>query len=258
MFEFETQDDTEPTEAAAAPESGEADEIVGLLENELSALHAQGAKSRRMGLLLCGLMGAYLSWVGVQMSDVLDPEGVAQAATGLAIEAVPAAGENLRGMVVDGAPELAKAGSQALMGLVPAYRQVLESELTPVIDEVCGILAETSVNSMVASGTAGGNAKTQHALNEGAGAVMKRFDIVLNEALDQPTEIDGPTPRQTIGMSLDKLERVDAGLKRIAAGQGNAKERELILSWISLLQQFDKEAEAAAVQAYKQGERVDD
>lgn len=249
MFDYETQSDT--------PDSNE--DVIALLEAELGSAREQARKSKRLALLLLALVGAYLAWAGSQVSKLLDPVGLAEATTGVAIEAVPAAGANLRIMVVDGAPDLARSGTQAVLDLIPAYRDVLENELTPVIDEVTGVLAQSVVHSLVkSSGKQSGDAATRTALEAGTDAVMLRLDTVLETALDQPTEAGGPTPRETIEMSLSKLKRVDSGLKKIAAGKGDPKERELILSWISMLQQFDAEAEAAAIQAYKRGERVDD
>ena len=240
-------------------ERSDEEAILGLLEAELVAVRAQKEKSKRMVILVVALVGAYLGWAGVQINKLLDPEGVAQAATGFAIEAVPTAGDNLRSVVVDGAPDLARAGTQALLDLIPAYREVLEEELTPVVDEVSTVLAQAVVHSLVnTADKAKSDRATQRALESGADAVVKRLDTVLEEAFDQPTEVDGPTPRQTIEIALGKLERIDAGLKRIAAGKGDPKERELILGWIGLLQQFDAEAETAAIQAYKQGHRVAD
>ena len=126
-------------------------------------------------------------------------------------------------------------------------------------DEVAAVLAQSVVHSLVKSGDKPkGDLATQAALDAGADAVMLRLDTVLERAMDEPAEMGGPSPRQTIQLSLGKLERIDAGLKRIASGQGDPKERELILSWISMLQRFDSEAETAAIQAYKQGARVDD
>ena len=250
MFELETQEGTE---------NNETEEILGMLEAELIQARDQSGKSKRLALLMMGLIGAYLAWAGSQVNKMLDPEGIAQAATGLAIDAVPAAGENLRLMVVDGAPDLARSGTQAVLNLVPVYREVLEQELSPVIDEVAAVLAQSVVHSLVKSGDKPkGALATQAALDAGADAVILRLDTVLEEAMDEPGAMRGPSPRETIQVSLGKLERIDAGLKRIASGQGDAKERELILSWISMLQQFDSEAETAAIQAHKQGVRVDD
>ena len=261
---------TEPTnpsegvQEASAPAPAPAtasgtDEIVGLLKTELGRAQDQTRQSVRMVVLIIALVGAYLLWAGNQLSTMLDPVGVAEAATGAAIGAVPAAGENLRAMVVAGAPDLARAGSQAIVELVPTYREVLEDELGPVVDEVCGILAQTAVSSMVKSaGKAADAASTQQALQDGADAVVARLDTVLEEALDEPSDMNGPSPRQTIETSLGKLRRIDAGLKRLAAGRGDPRERELVLTWISLLQQFDSESDVAAIQAYTQGERVED
>jgi len=250
MFDNEIEEETDENEVA---------EILGLLEAELVAVRTQAVKSKRMVVILAGVVLVYLGWAGTQVNKLLDPQGLAEAATGLAIDAIPGAGRDLRGLVVDGAPDLARAGTQALMDLIPAYREVLEEELSPVIDEVCAVLAQSVVQSMIKSGTkVKGEMAQQAALQAGADAVITRLDTVMEEAMRQPTEEGGPTPLETIEVSLAKLKRLDAGLKRVAAGKGDPKERELILSWISLLQKFDSEAETAAVQAYKRGIRVDD
>jgi hypothetical protein len=239
--------------------SSETEEILGMLEAELVEVREQATRSKRLALAMVALMGAYLAWAGVQVNKLLDPEGIAQAATGLAIDAVPAAGDNLRAVVVAGAPDLARASTQAVLELVPTYRQVLEEELRPVIDEVTGVLAQSVVHNLIHSNDqAKADLATQAALEAGSDAVYRRLDTVLESAMDQPTETDGPSPRETIEQALGKLERVDSGLKRIAAGKGDPKERELILGWIGMLQKFDAEAETAAVEAYISGKRVDD
>lgn len=248
-----------PAASAETAPANDTQEIIDLLQGELIQAKLHSRQSFRMVALIVTLVGAYLLWTGNQLSKMLDPVGVAEAATGAAIEAVPAAGDNLRLMVVEGAPDLARAGSQAVVDLIPTYRGVLEEELGPVVDEVCTILAQAAVHSMVESaGKAKPEAATRQALQDGANAVVARLDTVLEQALDEPTEHNGPSPRETIEQSLGKLQRIDAGLKRLAAGRGDPRERELVLTWISLLQQFDSEAEAAAIQAHKSGERVSD
>ncbi len=256
MWEFES---VESDTSGASSEKEALAQVIQMLQAELGTVQEQAKKSTRMVGLVIILIGGYLFWAGAQLSKMLDPEQVASAATGLAIEAVPTAGDSLRTLVVDGAPDLARAGSQSVIDLIPAYREVLEQELTPVVDEVSVVLAQTAMQGIVKSaGEARSPMATQAALQAGADAVVKRVDIVLLDALDAPTDDQGPTARATIEASLLKLKRVDAGLKKLAAGRGDAKERELILSWIGLLQRFDADAEKAAIQAYKQGQRVDD
>ena len=97
-------------------------------------------------------------------------------------------------------------------------------------------------------------AATAEALNDGADAVMTRMDALLEEALDEPMELDGPTPRETIEESLGALQTIDRGLKRIAAGGGDAKERELLLAWMNLMSQWTDDANTAAIADHKADE----
>ena len=232
-------------------------EIEGLLEAEL--IRTRHATRRGLQYAIIGgvLIGAYLLWANAQLSKLIDPEGLAEAATGLAIDAVPELGDTLHATVVDGAPDIARAASTSVIDMVPVYRQVLESELAPVVDEVSLVLAQAAVESMVESAEmANQDLAAQFAMQAGADAVVSRLDTVLDEALDHPTELGGPTPRQTIDTSLEKLQLIDRGLKRVAQGKGDPQERELILSWLALMDRYNNEANDAAADAYRSGERV--
>ena len=130
-------------------------EIEALLENELQNVREQNMRSLMMGVGMALLVGVYLAWAASQVNKVMDPAGLAMAATGVAIEAVPEAADSLRTLVVDGAPDLAKAASQSVVGMIPTYRQVMEDELAPIVDEVTSILANTAVNAMVEASKTG-------------------------------------------------------------------------------------------------------
>jgi hypothetical protein len=238
-------------------------EIETLLKAELERTQAGTKRSMIIAGVMVVVVGGYLSWVHSQVTELLNPDGIALAATGLAIDAVPQGGEYLHTAIVDGAPDIARAASQGVLDMLPAYRTVLEEELAPVIDEVCGILATTAVDSVVRSAGTGGAASQQLALQEGADAVFVRLDAMLDEAMDAPTtdedeNVEGPSPRETIDVALHKLKTVDSGLKKIASGRGDAAERELLLTWMALLTQYQDEANVAATDAHRDGERVED
>ena len=100
-------------------------EIEGLLEDELQTVREMNMRTLMMGVAMALLVGVYLAWAASQVNKVLDPEGIALAATGVAIDAVPEAANSLRTLVVDGAPDLAKAASQSIVEMIPTYRQVV-------------------------------------------------------------------------------------------------------------------------------------
>lgn len=238
-------------------------EIESLLKAELERTQAGTQRSMIVAIILVVVVGGYLTWVNSQVNELINPEGIALAATGLAVEAVPQGGEYLHTAIVDGAPDIARAASQGVLDMLPAYRAVLEEELAPVIDEVCSILAVTAVDSIIrsAAGEKGNDAAQQMAIQQGADAVFVRLDTLLDEALDTPTsheEVEGPSPRETINEALTKLKTVDSGLRQIASGGGDAAERELLLTWMSLLTQYQDEANTAAADAHRSGERIDE
>jgi len=230
-------------------------EIEGLLQAELELVRETNSKSTMIGGTIAGVIGLYLLWAGNQIGLLLDPEGLGLAAAGLAVEAVPQAGDSIRSVVVRGAPDLAQASSQAIVDTIPTYRQLAEDELAPVIDEVASILASTAVDSMVAAADhAHGEAATQAALQDGADAVVTRLDALLAESLDSPDNSegpDGPTPRDAINASLEQLETIDKGLRRLAAGGGDAQERDFLLAWMNVVSQFNDELDASALETVR-------
>jgi hypothetical protein len=219
-------------------------EVEGLLDVELAEAKETNQRSLMIGGVFVVLIGGYLFWASSQFSKLLDPEGLALAASGMALDALPDASASLRELVVDGAPDIATAASQAIVDMLPTYRQVMEDEMEPVIDEVANILAVTAVGAMIESvGSENEEAGTLEALNEGADAVVTRLDTLLEESMDD----DGPTPRDTIEESLGQLQTIDRGLKRIANGGGDPQERELLMAWMNLMSQWNDDANAAAI-----------
>ena len=201
--------------------------------------------------IFIGVIALYLVWLSSQLGLVLQPTNLAEAAAGAALDAAPSVTAHMRELAVDGAPNLAQAASQAAIDMVPSYRAVLEEEMKPVIDEVSAIVAATAIDKMVEAGAEGEETVESVALQEAADAAVTRLDAVLTEALDTPMEKDEQTPRQVIEGSLDKLETVDRGLKRLAHGSGDQAERELVMAWLNVLQQYGDEVDAQLAEKYK-------
>ncbi|GEM_PF-2690851 len=232
-------------------------EIEGLLEAELQNVREQNMRTLMLGVAMALLVGVYLAWAASQVNKVMDPEGIAMAATGVAVEAVPEAANSLRALVVDGAPELAEAASQSIVQMIPTYRQVMEDELAPIVDEVTSILTNTAVEAMVEAAKSGAVDEGM-AMEDAAAAVMTRMDALFAEGLNEPMEEDGPSPQDAINASLKQLKTIDRGLAKHARGTGDAQERELLLAWIGLLGQLDSEAQVAAAETHATGADVKD
>ena len=215
------------------------------LENEV-----KGNKSFNIVAgIFVAFIALYLIWLSSALGTLLQPQGLAEAAAGAALDAAPALSDNLRELVVEGAPNLAGAASTAAIDMIPSYRGVLEEELRPVIDEVSAVVAAAALKKMVENG---GDAEDGLALQEAADAAVARLDSVLNEAMDEPIGVDEPTPRQVIEGSLEQLEVVDRGLKRLARGGGDSAERELVFAWLNVLQQHGEEADKALADDYRE------
>jgi len=242
----ETASDSSPTSAS------EMSGLISRLEVDLGESRAANDMSRKVGVALVLIIGLYLSWVTLQVNRMSEPKELALAAAGAAIEATPVIGTHLRTVVVDGAPDIARLASTSVVDMIPVYREAAEAELVPLIDEVSEVLAQTAMSQMAASIEAGETPiSEQQALQAGADAAVARLETVLEEAMDEPTENDGPTPRQTINATLRQLQVLDRGLRKVAQKKGDPKERELILSWLSLIASQTETAEQSAREAYR-------
>jgi hypothetical protein len=212
-------------------------EIEAMLTAQLEAERSNNAKSLKYSAVAAGGVGLYLLWISSAIGTFVDPEGLALAAAGFAVDAVPAAAAQIRSVVVDGAPDLARAGSEQMIEQIPNYREALQQEIDPVIDQVCGVLADAAVTKMAEQA---GDPKAVYsddaALDHAAEAAIGSLDAVLAEAMDEKDE-DGVSPRATIESSLSQLKHIDTELQRVTKKGGNPAERELLLAWLNVLGQ---------------------
>lgn len=228
-------------------------EIEALLEAEVAKERASNAMTMKVGGGFALFVGCYLSWMVWNVGTLLDPNGLALAASGFAIGAVPEASKEIRTLVIDGAPDLVRMGSDEILGLVPGYRAQLEGEINPVIDEVCGVIASAAVQKLASQGGAPDAKYTSsEALQAGADAAVARVDAILEDAMDLPDpENEGITPRQRINESLKGLKKIDAQLKIMNKKGGDPAERELLVAWLGLVTSHVEESEKALVSDYK-------
>ncbi len=214
-------------------------EIEALLAAQLEEERADNARSLKYSAVAVVCIGLYLTWISSVMGTFLDPEGLALAAAGFAVDAVPAAAAQVRSVVVEGAPDLARTGSEKVIEQIPSYREALQQEIDPVIDQVCGVLADAAVKKM-ADQTGDPNARyaDDAALDHAAEAAVASLDSLLTSTMDEKDE-DGTSPRATIESSLGQLKHIDTELQRVAKKGGNPAERELLLAWLNVLGSAD-------------------
>lgn len=237
--------------------SNELEQVHKAVEADLIAERQGNQRSMIIGGFAALLIGGYLFVLHGQIARFLEPEELALAATGAAVDAAPDVEAQLRVLLVDGAPDIARSLSNSVVEAVPTYRAALEDELKPVVDEVSSLLATTAVNRMLASD--GDAAAAQSAgTEEAAEAVVARLDTVLEEAMQEPSQLDGPSPADLIDASVDKLVVVDRGLRTLARGGGDRAERELVMTVLGAIDSAQAEADVAAADQYRMEERAKD
>ena len=213
----------------------QANAVEAALEAELQSEKAGTQRMIRGGGLGLVLWGTYLFWACSSIAQVFDEQGLAQAAGGYVVEQVPIISGELHERFVVHADDVVKEAAAAALAKVPAMRVELEGELFPAIDSAAAVLAESSVEALVAASK---EPETLAAIEGGpqsiVDAALAQLPGALDGALDVPDE-EGRTPRQAVADSLAALQEIDGGLSQIAAGKGDPMERELIVAWVDLL-----------------------
>lgn len=231
--------------------SDELKEIEGLLVTELEKERAANARNLKVSGVLVLLVAGYLAWINSAIGTLLDPQGIAEATSGAALTAVPAAGQEIRKLVVDGAPELMRMGSDQLIALIPAYRETLQGEIDPVLNQVATVLADTAMENMAQkAGNPSSQLMDDAAIGAAADAAVEMIDVTLDAAMDTPDD-EGQTPRQRIEVSLTQLKKIDTELKRIAKKGGDPAERELLLAWLNVVTSNSRLADRALIEDVK-------
>ncbi|GDX82977.1 hypothetical protein LBMAG42_47880 [Deltaproteobacteria bacterium] len=226
-------------------------EIEGLLQAEVEKERASNGRTMKIGGGFGLFVAGYLLWVSWAIGTLLDPAGLAQAAGGFAIGAVPEAGKQVRALVVDGAPELVRMGSDQILGMVPGYRMSLQEEIDPVVEEVSIVLANTAVKELSEhAGDPAAKYSGDAAMQAAADAAVARVDATLSDAMDLPDD-EGVTPRDAIGKSLTQLKKIDAQLKIMAKKGGDPQERELLVAWLGVVAQSNEAEQVALQEDYK-------
>jgi len=225
------------------------------LEVSLARNAQENTRLLALGGILALLITGYLAWITVEVNRLMRPKPIGEVIAGMALEVEPEITGHIRELVIDGAPDIARSTSNALVDLIPEYRRILEVEMRPVVDEVCAVLAQTAVSRMIETGDTSGIGQSI-ALQAGADRAVARLDRVLEEALDAPSENDGPTPRNVIETTLEHLVVVHRGLERLARGHGDPQERELVMAWLNVLAQYGEAQTLEEMDAYRAQSRA--
>ncbi len=190
----------------------------------------------------------YVSWLGSRVKLLLDPEGLAYTATGLAVESAPEISAQLEATLVDGAPDIANWVSEQIVMAIPAFRLYIEEQVGPVVDEAAAEMvdaAAVSLSKKAKDDTIFEGKETAELAN----ALMAEFELGLELALDEEDE-KGETPRERIAASLEALTEIDRELQILAANRAltptQQKERELLVEWLQLI--VSMEGNVAAIE----------
>ncbi len=207
-------------------------------------------KSSRMSYIVIALLILfvliYVSWLGSRVKLLLDAEGLAYTATGLAVESAPDIRAQLEATLVDGAPDIAHWVSEQIVSSIPAFRLYIEEQVGPVVDEAAREMVEAAVVSLTKKAKDDSVFEGKETA-ELANALIAEFETGLELALDEEDD-EGSSPRKRIAASLESLTEIDRELQILAKNRAltptQQKERELLIEWLQLIVSMEGHVEA--------------
>ena len=224
-------DDEEEEQGPSAAELEK--ELKGLsqsLEAQVERLMAQNRRAILSSSLFIILVAIYMVWAGGALKTAFRPEAVADAATGVAEQAIPQAAESLELMLEDGAYDVVdRFGEQVLMRL-PVYREALVEDTKSAKSQAADLLANRVVNALLdiealAPSTESGSLDQPESMD----TLLLKLDQALAASVsDESSQSQMETARGTAAVA-------QAALETMALGRKASDDREILLSWLSVI-----------------------
>jgi hypothetical protein len=112
------------------------------IAQELPKARKSLQRARIIGLVLIGLIGGYITVIGVTMARFLQPREAAQVASGMLVQHVASAGPELVVNVEREIPLLIRQVPDYVIRQLPVYRQQVEVVLETELQSHCEVLAK--------------------------------------------------------------------------------------------------------------------
>jgi hypothetical protein len=220
----------EAAEKALMELRDEADELSERLDTQSQKLMAVNRRAVLSAALFIILVAIYMVWAGSQLKVAFRPEAVAEAATGVAKDAIPQAASALHLMLEDGAADLAESFGEDLVQATPGYRESLVRDLEPAFESLSAVLVERLYKELLETdpieyAQAEAGPARSHALE----AMLSDLDVRLAEALKER----GAAARVAVAQALP--EYTNRGIRIRESGRLVDHERELLLMWLTVI-----------------------
>jgi hypothetical protein len=206
------------------------DKLAEILDQETQKLMAQNRRAVLTSALFIILVAIYMVWAGGRLRVAFHPEAVADAATGVAQNAIPQAAEGLQLMLEDGAADIAESFGESLLTVLPGYREDLVEDLGGAMDSLSDLLADRLFETLLKTPT-----QVYFETEEGPDRVLVLDAMLLD--LDQrlAIAIEDAAAQEQIAQALLQPKRTNRALRKRAQGRQEDHDRELLLMWLSVI-----------------------
>ena len=171
-------------------------------------------------------------WAGGLLKTAFRPEAVADAATGVAEKAIPQAAESLELMLEDGAYDIVDGFGQHVLTGLPSYRESLVSDLIEAKAQISAVLAEQVVQEFLSLDVSL-LAAAENPVNRGRILDEILMGLDRNLAASMMTE----SRQSELKLSLETAALSHSALQQMALGRQPNHDREILLSWLSVIAQ---------------------
>lgn len=216
------------------------------LEAEAIAAERRVKITAIVGVVLAVLITGYMIWIQRAIEQSMQPDVIADVATGAAVNMIPEIGEDVRRGLIDAAPQVARTLTGALIDAVPVMRHRLEDSIVVMTDDMAKASAEDVGGRLDQLLT--GRAGAPEAALEGALAAL--IDDLDREVYGPATSKRKMEPDDKAGIftsmrdSADQLRRINDRLRALANNAApNADEaamKRLITTWLGVVSPADE------------------
>lgn len=208
----------------------EAEELSERLDTQSQKLMAVNRRAVLSAALFMILVAIYMVWAGSQLKVAFRPEAVAEAATGVAKDAIPQAASALHLMLEDGAADLAETFGEDLVQATPGYREALVRDLEPAFEALSAVLVERLYKEILETDPVEyAQAEAGPERGRALESMLSDLDRRLAEALKER----GAAARVAVAQALP--DHANRGIRIRESGRLVDHERELLLMWLTVI-----------------------
>lgn len=231
--EEESEEELDPLDVAQAAQAAlekEIRDLNGRLDGRAEKLMATNRRAVLSSALFIIIVAVYMVWTGEKLKHAFQPNSVADAATGVARDSIPLAAEGLQLMLEDGAADISEAFGDSLLEGLPMYRDDLVSDLDPAMEILAELMATRMMSELLATPTeqismAAEGVERDAAWESTLRTLDQRLGLSIADA-DSSSRID---------IAQQSSEITARGLRRLSEGRLSDHDREILLTWLSVI-----------------------